>query len=631
MPELFIYLLKVNLAIILFYLVYHFLMRRLTFYSINRFYLLFAFLFSAIYPLVNVREWFVSEQEIPEVMYYMAPDWTVVESSSFSIWPYLIGLFWIVVLFFVGRLALRLLSLWQIHRASVPARWQYFHFRHVMQRINPFSFWKNIYVHVEAHEDHELLDIFNHEQVHVEQLHTVDTLIAEIYTVVCWFNPATWLMRYAVRENLEFITDRRVIRSGVDKRAYQYSLLNLGTTGSAPDELVSHFNLKHLKTRIMMMNKKKSSFAHLGKYVLAVPLIVLLALVFTISKAYVNAEKSEELSELEISLLDLLDENGEPLVDGPLQRIDTGSRRVLILTKSDQSGSPERRGVDSVLVDTRSQTLTLYRDGQKDTTIAMLDKHRPFAIGQRVDPLLVLNGKVIEGSSIYDMDPATIESVSVLKSQAAVSLYGPRGENGVVIVTSKSASGAAAEGKGIVTTIVEGKNIALAEREGATAAEGKRVAISVEGKEMTTVVDGQIITSTRRMISGDPVAVRVVKGEPMAQTIRIAGEPVKNVIRVEGMKAQVVGDTIYVEDARIYKSSRDSMVIHMSDGSEQLRLIGSRSENTPYVLIDGEEGDLSALDPERIKSIQVLKGGAEVVRQYGAAARNGVIKVETKK
>src|SRR5690606_8908582 len=128
MPELFIYLLKVNLAIILFYLVYHFLMRRLTFYSINRFYLLFAFLFSAIYPLVNVRAWFVSEQEIPEVMYYMTPDWTVVESSSFSIWPYLIGLFWMVVLFFVGRLALRLLSLWQIHRGSVPARWQYFHF-----------------------------------------------------------------------------------------------------------------------------------------------------------------------------------------------------------------------------------------------------------------------------------------------------------------------------------------------------------------------------------------------------------------------------------------------------------------------------------------------------------------------
>lgn len=181
MPELFVYLLKVNLAIVLFYLVYHFLLRRLTFYTLNRYYLLFAFVFSAFYPLVNLKEWFASRQAVPEVIYYIAPDWTAVESSSFSIWPYLLSLFWAVVLFFLGRLALRLFSLWQIHRTSVPARWQYFHFRHVMEKINPFSFWKNIYVHVEAHQDDELMEIFNHEQVHVEQLHTVDTLLAEFF------------------------------------------------------------------------------------------------------------------------------------------------------------------------------------------------------------------------------------------------------------------------------------------------------------------------------------------------------------------------------------------------------------------------------------------------------------------
>src|SRR5690554_1529238 len=332
MPELFVYLLKVNLAIVLFYLVYHFLLRRLTFYTLNRYYLLFAFVFSAFYPLVNLKEWFASRQAVPEVIYYIAPDWTAVESSSFSIWPYLLSLFWAVVLFFLGRLALRLFSLWQIHRTSVPARWQYFHFRHVMEKINPFSFWKNIYVHVEAHQDDELMEIFNHEQVHVEQLHTVDTLLAEFFSILCWFNPATWLMRYAVRENLEFITDRRVLRSGVDKRAYQYSLLHLGTSGqpaaaaaatatktatktmmgnfvvdsfSAPDQLVSHFNFKHLKTRIMMMNKKQSSLTHLGKYMLAVPVVVLLALVMTIGRTYVNAAETEIVpSEMEIAFFE---------------------------------------------------------------------------------------------------------------------------------------------------------------------------------------------------------------------------------------------------------------------------------------------------------------------------------------
>src|SRR5690606_27465153 len=109
MPEIVIYLLKVNLALVLFYLGYHFLLRRLTFYTLNRYYLLFGFLFSAIYPLVNLREWFAGRQE---VIYYVAPDWSAMTSEaasqSFDFWPYVLAMFWAAVLFFLGRLALRL-------------------------------------------------------------------------------------------------------------------------------------------------------------------------------------------------------------------------------------------------------------------------------------------------------------------------------------------------------------------------------------------------------------------------------------------------------------------------------------------------------------------------------------------
>lgn len=285
MPELFVYLLKVNLALLLFYAVYYLLLRRLTFYSLNRYYLLFAYGFSLIYPLVNVREWLTPAQNIPEQVYKIVPDWESVQARTFEVWPILQWLFWAVVLYFIGRFFIRLISLWRIHRASVPARWQYFHYRHVLFRINPFTFWKNIYIHVDAHQDQELMDIFHHEQVHVEQLHTLDTLIAEFMTILCWFNPVSWLMRYSIRENLEFITDRRVLQSGVDKRSYQFSLLNLGTSG-APDGLVSHFNLKHLKTRILMMNKKKSSKVQVSKYLIGTPVIVLFVFVFTMSNAF---------------------------------------------------------------------------------------------------------------------------------------------------------------------------------------------------------------------------------------------------------------------------------------------------------------------------------------------------------
>lgn len=326
-PELFVYLLKVNLALILFYGVYYFLLRHLTFYSLNRYYLLFAYVFSISYPWINLREWFTNAEHIPVQIYHIVPDWEAVQARSVEVWPLLQWLFWVVLLYFIGRFLIRLISLWRIHRASVPARWQYFHYRQVYFRINPFTFWKNIYVHREAHQDRELLDIFSHEQVHVEQLHTMDTLIAEFMTILCWFNPVSWLMRHSIRENLEFITDRRVLQSGVDKRSYQFSLLNLGTSG-APDELVTHFNLRHLKTRILMMNKKKSSKVQVSKYLIGTPLIVLFVLIFTMSIAF-EAPVSDPITK------PLLVVDGQPNPNQIITDLDLGQIERIVVYKGD--------------------------------------------------------------------------------------------------------------------------------------------------------------------------------------------------------------------------------------------------------------------------------------------------------
>ena len=51
-------------------------------------------------------------------------------------------------------------------------------------------------------------------------------------------------------------------------------------------------------------------------------------------------------------------------------------------------------------------------------------------------PLVVVDG--IPGGSINDVDPNDIESIEVLKDAASTSIYGSRGTNGVIIVTTKS-------------------------------------------------------------------------------------------------------------------------------------------------------------------------------------------------
>ena len=52
------------------------------------------------------------------------------------------------------------------------------------------------------------------------------------------------------------------------------------------------------------------------------------------------------------------------------------------------------------------------------------------------DPLLVVDGAPYDGS-LNDINPADVESMTVLKDAASTSLYGARGGNGVILITTK--------------------------------------------------------------------------------------------------------------------------------------------------------------------------------------------------
>lgn len=53
------------------------------------------------------------------------------------------------------------------------------------------------------------------------------------------------------------------------------------------------------------------------------------------------------------------------------------------------------------------------------------------------DPLLVVDGAPYDGS-LNDINPTDVESMTVLKDAASTSLYGARGGNGVILITTKS-------------------------------------------------------------------------------------------------------------------------------------------------------------------------------------------------
>jgi len=289
MPEFFTILIKVNIALVLFCLGYYLVLRKLTFYTLNRAYLVTAIIFSSVYPFIDLSVFVQQHQEIVApvqnvVVIWKAPAAALAKHTAY--WNWLEIAFWTGAAVFAARLLFQMVSLYSIHARSTTKQINGQRVRVVNADISPFSFWQSIYINPEKLNAGDLDNIITHEQVHVKEWHTLDVLLTEISVIFYWFNPGIWMIKRAVRENIEFITDRKILQKGLDSKAYQYSLLNIAFNNSAPP-ITSNFNLSTLKKRIMMMNAKRSSNLNLTRYAFLMPVVIVFLLVFSFSKAAV--------------------------------------------------------------------------------------------------------------------------------------------------------------------------------------------------------------------------------------------------------------------------------------------------------------------------------------------------------
>ena len=297
MPALFVFLLKVNIALLLFCGGYYLVLRHLTFYTLNRIYLVMAILFATAYPKINLSGFFEHHQQIAKPVRAIAFNWQAPAERLVGSFAQPNYWYWVEVVFWMGAalLALRLLmqvfSLYKLYRNSTAAQIYDHEVRVINGEAGPFSFWKSIYVNPARHEPADLKAILQHEQVHINEWHTLDILLAELSTIFYWFNPGVWLMKKAIRENIEFITDHKILKSGADSKQYQYSLVSV-SFATPSNTIVNHFNISTIKKRIIMMNAKRSSKAKLTRYAFLVPAVVALLLVFSISKAALISNKS---------------------------------------------------------------------------------------------------------------------------------------------------------------------------------------------------------------------------------------------------------------------------------------------------------------------------------------------------
>ena len=288
-----LYLLKAHVVLALFAAAYYGLLRRLTFFGLNRAYLLLALGFAAVYPALPVPAL------LPAASLASLPAPLVAEASlaaghgagaaaglGWQAW--VLGLYAAGAGLLLLRLLAQLLSLAGVHRRARPAVVLGQAVRVLAEPGGPFSFGRTIYLSTEALADTaSLATALRHEQAHVRQHHTLDVLLMQVGLALAWASPAAWLLRRAVLDNLEYLADRAALQAGLDRRAYQYSLLRQQPGWAPAPALAFHFSFLTLKNRIAMLNQPSSPPRQLGRYLLAAPLLVAVALGYSGARAQV--------------------------------------------------------------------------------------------------------------------------------------------------------------------------------------------------------------------------------------------------------------------------------------------------------------------------------------------------------
>ena len=281
------YLLKLSISLAIVWLFYQFVLRRLTFYNSNRWYLLAYTLISFLIPFIDIspvlqkNEWSDSSAVswVPLLNEYNPVEAEVAgKSSFFTGWNIAAAIMFAGMLVMFLRLVFQLVSFARMIKKARAIPGGDVNLFQVDEHIIPFSFGNSIFINQQLHSPEELQEIIRHEFVHVKQKHSIDIIWGELLCLVNWYNPFAWLLKRSIRQNLEFIADNKVLQNGIDKKQYQYLLLKV--IGNNQFSISPNFNFSSLKKRIAMMNKLKTARLQLVRFLFILPLLAVVLLSF---------------------------------------------------------------------------------------------------------------------------------------------------------------------------------------------------------------------------------------------------------------------------------------------------------------------------------------------------------------
>ena len=298
---LFLYSVKSALVLTLLFLPYMLILRKESFFRLNRTVLLLILLLSLVLPLMNIHSlsWDsqpvvqAARQQIVEVGIpvnagMLLPEVAVqgerngIQVSWFHIVSFLFVLGTLFVFFLrVSQIlrmgyVIRTGSLWHQREDGVMV---YCH----ADDVSPFSWMDNIVISARDY-DENAREILLHERGHVMARHSWDLLLLALLQTMQWWNPLVYILGGSLRDVHEYEADDFVLRSGVSAKAYQLLLIKK-VVGASSYTFANNFDHSLTLKRITMMQKSKSSVWMRSKVLYIIPMATLALSAFATSES----------------------------------------------------------------------------------------------------------------------------------------------------------------------------------------------------------------------------------------------------------------------------------------------------------------------------------------------------------
>lgn len=612
------YVLKSSVLVLLFYICYKLFLQKETFFDVNRWYLLLGIIIASFLPSVIIPIYIY--KETPEITSIVNESISVNSLTNESIFTFNYLLL-IIYLIGVSILALKLVfQLWSLYRiilSGTKEKSENYNLIKTEENSTPFSFFNWIVYNPNEYSKKELEQILTHEKVHANQLHSIDVLLAQIATILLWFNPFIWLYKRDLEQNLEYIADNKTQDLVSCKKTYQTLLLRSSVTNYQVALVNNFFNSK-IKKRIVMLHKNKSNNRNALKIVLVLPLLAAFLMSFNTKEIITYSDNQKQFNSEQVEIIEVLITKDYTKVD--FEDVKKQFEEYGIILKFKGVKRNNKNEIIAIKIDYKSK-----EGASGNTNINGSNPILPIRIYHNTK-----DGEISIGSTNeFHVSGGGNTHHKVKKLHFKSNDHSKEHENVFIISTDENGEHKAnhesehniiiVKGDSLINKKSDGENIFFIKSDGDNKEVSKKMIFHVKEGE------GEHEILELKNEDGNKNGIFIIK---KTEDGNISKKWIEG--KDENIWVEKNGDKIIVKEV---KDSLKTKVIKIEESPNKKIQIRTTDGKTPLIIIDGKESSrskLDNLDPDAIESMNVLKGDA-AVKKYGEKAKEGVIEITTKK